>query len=234
MATPPNEQYNVASADSVPVRIAGHQRRKMFDRFIYEMVPTNNDAILDVGVTSERSYPSSNYFEKWYSQSDRITAVGLDDAQFLEEEFPGLTFLKADARDLPFADREFDYVHSSAVIEHVGNATAQAKVIGECARVAGKGFFLTTPNRWFPVEFHTVVPFLHWLPPRAFRAIMRAIGREFFASEENLNLMSASDLRAAVHKSDLEEEFDVKIESVSLGGWPSNLLLVGKRKLPRC
>ena len=30
----PNAQYNVAAADSLPVRLAAHQRRKMFARFL--------------------------------------------------------------------------------------------------------------------------------------------------------------------------------------------------------
>ena len=25
-------------------------------------------------------------------------------------------------------------------------------------------FFITTPNRWFPVELHTCLPLVHWLP----------------------------------------------------------------------
>ncbi len=29
-----------------------------------------------------------------------------------------------------------------------------------------KGLFVTTPNRWFPIEFHTVLPLVHWLPKR--------------------------------------------------------------------
>jgi hypothetical protein len=35
--------------------------------------------------------------------------------------------------------------------------------------------FVTTPNRWFPLEVHTLLPFAHWLPaePRA-RLLRRA------------------------------------------------------------
>jgi hypothetical protein len=27
--------------------------------------------------------------------------------------------------------------------------------------------FVTTPNRWFPLEVHTLLPFVHWLPAEA-------------------------------------------------------------------
>jgi hypothetical protein len=26
---------------------------------------------------------------------------------------------------------------------------------------------VTTPNRWFPLEVHTLLPLVHWLPPAA-------------------------------------------------------------------
>jgi hypothetical protein len=34
----------------------------------------------------------------------------------------------------------------------------------ESRRVAKRGAFHTTPDRWFPIETHTRVPLLHWLP----------------------------------------------------------------------
>lgn len=222
-----NRQYNVAAPGSIAVRIAGWQRRRMYARFLAATGASGEDAILDVGVTSDQSYPSSNYLEAWYPRKDRITAVGPDDASFLERLYPGVRFVRADGRELPFADRSFDVVHSSAVLEHVGGAPNRQRYVGECARVARRAIFLTTPNRWFPVEFHTVLPLVHWLPRRTFRALMRRVGRPFFAEEDNLDLLSRHDLSATVAAID---EFEFGISSVALIGWPSNLLLVGHRK----
>ena len=73
---------------------------------------------------------------------------------------------------LPFRDGEFDVVFSNAVVEHVGSRTAQAAFVGELCRV-GKSFFITTPNRWFPVEHHTGLPLLHYLPASVFRSLLR-------------------------------------------------------------
>jgi hypothetical protein len=116
----PNAQYNVAKPDSLPVRIAAYQRRRMFDAFLDATGVAQADTILDVGVTSDRTYGHSNYLEAWYPYKNRITAAGIDDAGFLERLYPGLRFIQADGCDLPFADGAFDYVHSSAVLEHVG------------------------------------------------------------------------------------------------------------------
>jgi hypothetical protein len=222
----PNSQYNVAPADSSAVRIAGYQRRRMYDRFVDETQIGEGDTLLDVGVTSDRTYASSNYVEAWYPHKSAITAIGIDDASFLEGLHPGLRFVKASGLCLPFADSAFDVVHSSAVLEHVGGRDDQLRFARECCRVARSYVFMTTPNRWFPIEFHTVLPVVHWLPKRTFRALMRRMGYGFFAEEANLNLLSGGDLRWIASQI---EEFAFTISSISLWGWPSNLLLSGKR-----
>jgi SAM-dependent methyltransferase len=221
-----NAQYNVAASDSLAVKIAAHQRRKMYLAFLRISAIGAEDTLLDVGATSDQSYSHSNYLEAWYPQKLKITSVGLDDASFLEEIYPGLTFIQADGRDLPFEDRSFDFVHSSAVIEHVGNRDMQTRFARELWRVARKGVFVTTPNRWFPVEFHTVLPLLHWLPPPLFRKTLMALGREFFADEQNLNLLSSTGLKQMATDAGLS---NFGIRSVSLFGWPTNLLLFARR-----
>jgi hypothetical protein len=223
----PNAQFNVASADSLPVLVAAHQRRKMFARFVAETGITAGETVLDVGVTSDRSYRASNYLEQWYPHKNMVTAVGIDDASFLREQFPGMLFVRADGLRLPFSDQAFDVVHSSAVIEHVGSFDRQCAFVRECCRVARRAVFITTPNRWFPVEFHTVLPLVHWLPKSAFRALMRRTGRGFFAEESNLNLMTAHELHGAAARGG--DEFAHKISSVLLFGLRSNLLLSMRR-----
>jgi len=222
----PNAQYNVAAAGSLPVRVAAHQRRKMFRRFMLDTGVTAKDRVLDVGVTSDRSYEASNYLEAWYPHKSMVTAVGIDDASFLCGQYPGMGFVMADGLRLPFRDEAFDVVHSSAVIEHVGSWARQCAFVAECCRVARCAVFITTPNRWFPVEFHTVLPVVHWLPKEVFRAVMRRTGRGFFAEEGNLNLMTAPALSRAAAAN---QAFRHQVSSVTLGGWPSNLLLNMRR-----
>jgi hypothetical protein len=36
--------------------------------------------------------------------------------------------------------------------------------------------FVTTPNRYFPLEVHSLLPFAHWLPRRARDPLLRARG----------------------------------------------------------
>lgn len=223
-----SEVYNTAPPASLPVRLAVYQRRKMYMRFLGHFgLPDLNSAILDIGVTSDQTYDSSNYLEAWYPEKANITASGIDDASFLESLYPGMRFLRANALELPLQDKSFDIVHSAAVIEHVGAFANQVQMIRECARVSRKGLFLTTPNRWFPVEFHTVLPLVHWLPKSQFRALLRAMGRQFFAEESNLNLMSANELQRAAELA-AGDQFDFVVETERLGGWSANLILIGR------
>ena len=222
-----NAQYNVAKAGSLPVRLAARQRRVMYAAFIRHLSPAPGDTVLDVGATSEQEYEASNYLESWYPHKAQVTACGVDDASFLEAKYPGMRFVRADGRDLPFPDASFDVVHSSAVLEHVGSSEAQADFIRELLRVARRGLFLTTPNRWFPVEFHSVLPLVHWLPPRAFRFVLRALGHPELALEENLHLLGPSEVRALCLRAD--PACAPLIEMPRLFGWPSNILCVLKK-----
>ena len=138
-----------------------------------------------------------------------------------------MKFVHANGLDLPFEERSFDVVHASAVLEHVGSRDNQARLIRECVRVARRAIFLTTPNRWFPMEVHTVLPLLHWLPAPVFRAALRRTRFGFFAAEENLNLLSHSDLESLAQT---VEGFEFHISAVTLAGWKSNLLLIGHRR----
>jgi SAM-dependent methyltransferase len=76
--------------------------------------------------------------------------------------YPG-PFVRADAlAGLPFADDEFDLVYCSSVIEHV--PPAQRAAFAAEARRVGRGWFVQTPARSFPIEPHALLPFAHWLP----------------------------------------------------------------------
>jgi hypothetical protein len=227
-----NAQYNVANAGGFTDRVSTHVRRKMYARFIDTGVEADH-TILDVGVTSDRDQLASNYLEAWHPWKDRITACGIDDASFLEEVYPGLRFVPADGKDLPFADGAFDWVHSSAVLEHVGSAAEQAKFVSELYRVCRKGIFITTPNRWFPVEFHTVLPLVHWLPKATFRNVIRRLGHRELSLEQHLHLLGRRDIARLCETAALPE---YRVDSVSLGLWPSNLLLVAckPRQSPCC
>ena len=172
--------------------------------------PDERTRVLDVGVTDapygadDGAHPSENFFEALYPWPEQVTAVGLADFPRFRAAFPAVRFVQADGRSLPFADGEFDLGVSNAVVEHVGGRDDQRAFVHELCRVA-EHVFVTTPNRWFPVEVHTLVPFVHWLPKRHADRAFRALGKPDAAG---LHLLDARDFRAL---------FPYRVEIVSTG-----------------
>ena len=130
-------------------------------RFASEFAITPETRILDVGGVPE--------YWRTLPKQPRVTLLNMPRAG---AELPaGERWVAGDGRCLPFADRSFDIVFSNSVIEHVGDAASQEKFAREVARV-GRGYWVQTPNRWFPVEQHLLTPFIHWLPKFCQRAIV--------------------------------------------------------------
>lgn len=207
-------------------RLAHAPRRRMYEVFAQELDPREYETVLDLGA-SNLPEPLENMFEAYYPHAHRVTAAGVEDSSFLELRHPGLCFVRLDGSGkLPFADDQFDIGFSSAVIEHVGSREKQARFVSELLRVS-KRVFLTTPNRWFPFELHTRLPFLHWLPVGLHRAILSALGLDFYAREENLNLLDARSLLALVPPGGYAS---VRLLRNRFFGPTSNLMLIVEKK----
>jgi len=104
--------------------------------------------------------PGTNANERIVENAVAERAEVLSACDILDCEVPW-PFVQADARDLPFEDGYTDMVLANAIIEHVGDASDQARFVAEQTRVA-RTWVITTPNRWFPVESHTATVFKHW------------------------------------------------------------------------
>lgn len=77
---------------------------------------------------------------------------------------PRIQAMVGDGRDLSmFSDKSFDVIISNSVIEHVGSFLDQKRMADEVQRV-GKGYFIQTPNRYFPIEPHFLIPFFQFFP----------------------------------------------------------------------
>ena len=119
--------------------------------------------VLDVGVTGlDTGAGPQNYLLKTYPFApETYTGLGVHDLDPVRKRHPRMRFVQYDGRIMPFEDGQFDWAYSNAVIEHVGDREAQLTFLNELLRVAHNVFF-TTPSKYFPIESHTNVPFLHW------------------------------------------------------------------------
>jgi len=74
-----------------------------------------------------------------------------------------------ETRRLPWTDGAFDLVVAVGVVEHLPARNRRAQV-DEYYRVLAPGghiAILDTPNRWFPLETHSMgLPLIQWLPPQ--------------------------------------------------------------------
>ena len=197
----------------------------MLERFMMAFQIGPDSKVLDIGVTPDMSLSESNHFEQRFLYPHNLTAISIEDVSGLRERFPEVTFMQISKGRLPFDDRQFDAVFCSAVIEHVGTRSQQAAFLAEVARV-GKGFMLTTPNRWFPLDFHTILPLVHWFPQPVHQKILRVLGKNFWAQTSNLNLMSKADFMSIQPK-----DTELTVDYVKLLGWPSNLIASGRHLL---
>lgn len=216
-------------------RIALHARRGIYRRFVslYGIEPGRR--LLDLGVTPDMDLCDSNFLERWYPHRADITMASIEDCTRLEAFFPGTRFVRIEPdRALPFVDLHFDVGFSSAVLEHVGTGEQQLLFLQEMLR-ACRSVFLSTPNRAFPIEFHTFLPVLHWLPKRLHRRLLMLLGLSFWADEANLNLLTRRDLDRLMVEALRATGRSARwsIFNHKLLGLPSNLIVwVSEEKAP--
>jgi SAM-dependent methyltransferase len=174
----------------VASRVSMRSRERKLQLFLDLLQPGPETTVVDVGVTDAAFGAGStdNFFEALYPWPEQVTGVGRTELDRFAAAFPQVRAVRADGRDLPFANAEFDLGFSNAVVEHVaGGRDGQRQFVHELCRVARR-VFVTTPNRRFPLEVHTLLPFVHWLPkgPR----------ERLLPFDDVLDPLSAKDLAA--------------------------------------
>jgi hypothetical protein len=162
-------------------RVSARSRRRKLELFFESMRPTAETTVVDVGV-SDGGYGAdalgtANFFEALYPWPQRIVAVSTQYLTVFQQAFPEVKAVRADGRALPFPDDSFDIGFSNAVVEHLPDLESQRAFVGELCRVSRR-VFVTTPNRRFPLDTHTLVPLAHWLSDDRRDAVYRRLGRD--------------------------------------------------------
>ena len=198
-------------------------REKFFGHFKNLTEYDDNKSLLDIGTTPSLDSEQNVILEKTKNNKN-ITCLSDQDCSILEKKYPNIkNFIVGDGTNTNFKDRSFDIVHSNATIEHVGSYNDQISFIKEASRISKNHVFIQTPNRFYPIDFHTNLPLIHWLPKKIHRKILKFIGLNFYSMEENLNLLSESNLIDICKKLDIK---NFKIIKHKLLFMTSNLILV--------
>lgn len=179
--------------------ISRARKLELFNRIF---MPTEQMRLLDIGAEADPNGEELQLIDK-YPWKRNISALNISQEQIslIKKHYPDINAVVGDACELQWPDKFFDIVYSNAVIEHVGTFANQKKMASEIMRV-GKRWFVTTPNRWYPFEFHMRLSLVTWLPGNGYLRMGRIISynhvrkRYVFGKKQvGLRLMSARELK---------------------------------------
>jgi ubiquinone/menaquinone biosynthesis C-methylase UbiE len=187
---------------SIFKKLSDISRARKFELFFKMFNPDEHTKLLDVGGEINPEGDRTLQFIDLYPWKNRISTVNiaLEPISAIKQSYPEVEAIVGDACELPWPDNHFDIVYSNAVIEHLGSIERQKKMAAEVMRV-GKRWFVCTPNRWYPFEFHMRLPLITWLPGDAYLRIGRIISYNHAAKKyisglrnDELRLMTAREL----------------------------------------
>ncbi|HDY76084.1 MAG TPA: class I SAM-dependent methyltransferase [Candidatus Marinimicrobia bacterium] len=179
--------------------ISRKRKLEMFDKL---MKPTSQTKVLDIGAEINPDGDRGLQLIDSYTWKKKLSAINVSPKNIsqIRRYYPEIEAVVGDACRLPWPDKHFDIVYSNAVIEHVGDFEKQKKMAAEVMRV-GKRWFVTTPNRWYPFEFHMRLPFITWLPCHSYLWVGRFVSYNhvqrkyvFGAKHSGPILMTAKEL----------------------------------------
>jgi SAM-dependent methyltransferase len=145
--------------------LANRMRKKRFSFFLNlvdNLKPPYR--ILDVG--GRQMFWEQMGFANREGISIDLLNLSYDETSVSRNQTNTVTFnhLVGNAMHMPeFADKSYDIVFSNSVIEHLTTFENQMRMANEIRRV-GKRYFVQSPNHYFPVEPHFLVPFFQFLP----------------------------------------------------------------------
>jgi len=178
---------------SIAHMVSRYNRERKWRIFKQLIQPNPQMNVLDVGFSDKEYSNIDNFIEKNYPYPHNLTALGIDTPVEFPKRYPNVNVVQYDGIKFPFNKKEFYCCWSNAVIEHVGDYEQQVAFLMEVVRVSNTAF-ITTPNRYFPIEVHTRSVLIHYFPKVIFDKFLRFIGKGW-ATGNYMNLLSLTGIR---------------------------------------
>jgi len=178
-------------------------RKRKLELFNNMIGSSEQTKVLDVGGEVNPRDGSSLQLIDLYPWKKNFSVVNLscEHISRIKKHYPQVDARVGDALSLPWPDKYFDAVYSNAVIEHVGDLVKQKQMATEIMRVS-KRWFVATPNRWYPFEFHMRLPLITWLPRHGYVWVGSLISYNhvrqkyvFGVKQSGIRLMTARELK---------------------------------------
>ena len=204
-------------------KITLNARNDFFRIFISNNNYSKYKSVIDIGSTPSIDKEQNTFLENT-KDNKFITCLSNQDCKILQKKYKNIkNVIIGDARNTILENDSFEIVHSNATIEHVGSFENQIKFVKELLRISKESVFIQTPNRLYPIDFHTILPFIHWLPKKIHRKILKFLKKDFYSKEENLNLLTIKELKKICNILNIKK---YKILKYKLFFLTSNLILV--------
>jgi len=202
----------------------GKARAKRAAVFLKHFEITADTRILDLG--SEDVSNIDRVLRGTGAQPDNVHIADISSEAIRrgQQKFGYTPVLLNEDGTVPFPDRFFDVVYCSSVIEHVTipkedvwsvrssdvfltrALTRQREFAREIMRV-GRSWFVQTPYKWFPIESHTWLPFVGWLPRPCVVSVIRLSNRIWIKqTSPDFNLLDISQFGSLFPDSKLIRE----------------------------
>ena len=149
------------------------------------------DRILDIGCSN------ALVLDTVVEKLDPDFAIGIDmDAAVAPAPTPKRTVVIGDAMTLPLSSSSMDVVICNHTYEHVPDPHKLFSEISRVLKADGVVYFSAMNSRW-PMEPHYHLPFIHWLPKKIARAILKTRGFPAGYLEKPLSTPKLMDLVSA-------------------------------------
>jgi len=149
-----------------------------------------NTKILDLGSETGSNIHSVLQGTPVKPENTYIADIDIELIEEGKNKFGYIPVLISESEKLPFDDYFFDIIYCSSVIEHVTvekdqvwslysglefkkKALTRQKYFASDIQRVGKQYFVQTPYKHFPVESHSWLPFISWLPRRVLIPVLK-------------------------------------------------------------
>lgn len=180
--------------------------------------------ILDLGSEDGKNIFNLLSGERYTPENVYIADISSEPIEKGAAEFGFTPVLINESGKLPFPDNFFDIVFCSSVIEHVtvsksdlweiksskefsDESWIRQEEFAEEVKRLGKQYFVQTPNKYFPIESHTWLPFVGYLPREAFLPLLKLTNKYWVKSAPpDFNLLSFLEMQKLFPKAKILRE----------------------------